>query len=66
MAPGRGSGESLTTEYLVWSDSCVDAYMAPRTYRWEVPVAIYGVDEDGTDEPSTEFDWGLSLRVEKP
>jgi hypothetical protein len=60
------SGKSVTTEYVVWSDYCVDEYMTPGTYRWEVPVAIYDAETTGADEPTAEFDWGLSLRVQRP
>lgn len=58
--------ESLTSEYLVWDGPLRDGYMTPGTYRFEVPVTIYGPDGGFGDEPQAEFRWGFNLTVENP
>jgi len=61
------SGESRSTEYVVWDDYRVDGYLEPGTYRWEEDVQIW---EDASAEPgdsqSATAMWGFSLTVKKP
>lgn len=60
-------GESLTNEYEVWDDYRGQGYFSPETYRWEESVQVYDDPRaDTTDDPDTEFTWGLSLDVTVP
>ncbi|SDM54127.1 hypothetical protein SAMN04487949_2011 [Halogranum gelatinilyticum] len=40
--------------------------MEPDSYRWEETVYVYDADAELGDEPTAEFDWGFSLRVDRP
>lgn len=55
--------ESVVNEYVVWDDYRTEGYMQPGTYRFEVPVAIYGPNDDLGGEPEAEFTLGFDLTV---
>lgn len=61
-----GPGESRTTEYVLWDDYRVEGYLTPGSYRWETDVGVWtDADPGAGDDPSGEFTWGFSLRVEE-
>ncbi|WP_178917155.1 hypothetical protein [Natronomonas gomsonensis] len=58
------SGESMRTEYKVWNDYAEDGYIEPGTYRWEREIQMWdNPDAEGTEQPTTTFQWGFSLTV---
>lgn len=60
------AGESLSNEYVLWSDYRVEGYMEPGTYRWEEEVSVSeGETPTGTAAENT-FTWGFSLSVRAP
>jgi hypothetical protein len=56
-------GERVTTPYEVWDDYQDGGYYPTGTYRFETEVTVYPPGK-GADEPTAEFDWGFTLRVE--
>lgn len=66
-APTYESGESVSTEYVLWDDYTVDGYLPTGTYRWEVPIRTWdGPSGFGENEPSGRFTWGFWLTVDVP
>lgn len=57
------AGESVATEYAVWDDYRADGYYEPGRYRVAEPVTVGEPDGNG---PIATFDWGFSVRVERP
>lgn len=59
-------GESVSNEYVLWSDYRVEGYMEPGTYRWEEEVSVSeGETPTGTTDGNS-FTWGFSLSVSEP
>jgi hypothetical protein len=59
-------GESVSNEYVLWSDYQAEGYMEPGTYRWEEEVSVSeGATPTGTADGNS-FTWGFSLSVSEP
>ena len=59
-------GESVSNEYVLWSDYRVEGYLEPGTYRWEEEVSVSEGDTPTGTAGENTFMWGFSLSVSEP